>query len=127
MISESRKKKISLNFKIRQGILRDLVSESMIYGNKNKPNIIREYTITSICKYKGKVIVELIYDDVTIGSGELDNKFVALVYNNDGNMINSYTSFETLIDEVYEGNKNYIHSQDEEEIEYMLFKKHKKD
>lgn len=126
MISESRRKKISLKFKVRQQILKDLISTSMIYGDKEKINIIREYTITSICKYKGKVIVELIYDDVTIGTGELDNKFVALVYDNDGNMINSYTSFETLMDEIYEGNKNYIHSQDEEEIEYMLFNKYGK-
>lgn len=126
MISESRKKKISLNYKVRQGILKDLISTSMIYGDKEKINIIREYTITSICKYKGKVIVELIYDDVTIGTGEFDNKFVALVYDNDGNMVKSYTSFETLRDEVYKGNKNYIHSQNEEELEYMLFKKYRK-
>lgn len=36
MISESRKKKISLKFKVRQQILRDLISTSMIYGDSNE-------------------------------------------------------------------------------------------
>ena len=126
MISESRKDKIRLNYKVRTSIIREVVCSSLIYGSnhfkKAFPDTVRETTICSISKSEDLTVVELTYDDARTTVKHLYNNFEAIVFDKEGNIIKRYYDFDFLKEELFK-DKKCIHSKNQEEIEYMLFKK----